>query len=219
MLIALVHQQRTHDPFRVGSQKRRHSEAHMKRIAWIAGLSLILAVPIALAAPPPGITTGPPVAAAVSLTTPLPAHAENTSGLLASGSVWEEVGPPGIDGDWHVQFRLFSEGSGKTGHVKVQVEGRTGPAAMRARFDTSVCSGSFGTTAYAVGRLTSGELPQPRFPSDLVGFWAHDAGKRGTDMAWVVPITDEEHAVAVCADPQSVEPMFTVVGGNVVFKG
>jgi hypothetical protein len=118
-----------------------------------------------------------------------------------------------------VQFRLFSEESGKSGHVKVQVEGRTGPATMRARFDTSVCSGSFGTTAYAVGRLTSGELPQPRFPTDLVGFWAYDAGKRGTDLAWVVPITSEEHAAEVCSDPQSVEPMFTVVGGNVVFAG
>lgn len=191
----------------------------MKRIAWTAGLFLLLAAPIALAAPPPGITTGPSAAVAVSLTTPLPTQAASTSGLLASGSVWEDVNDPGIDGDWHVQFRLFSEESGKTGHVKVQVEGRTGPATMRARFDTSVCSGSFGTTAYAVGRLTSGELPQPRFPTDLVGFWAHDAGKRGTDMAWVVPIRSEEHASAVCAEPESVVPMFTVVGGNVVFKG
>jgi hypothetical protein len=158
-------------------------------------------------------------AAAVLLsTTPLPASAGDASGLLASGSVWEEVNAPGIDGDWHVQFRIYSEDSGRAGNVKVQVEGRRGPAAMRARFDTSVCSGSFGTTAYAVGRLVSGELPQPRFPTDLVGFWAYDAGKRGTDMAWVVPIASEEHAAAVCADPQSVEPLFTVVGGNVVFK-
>jgi hypothetical protein len=159
-------------------------------------------------------------AAAVWLaTTPLQAQAQDASGLLASGSVWEEVNAPGVDGDWHVQFRLFSEESGRAGHVKVQVEGRTGSAAMRARFDTSVCSGSFGTTAYAVGRLTSGELPQPRFPTDLVGFWAYDAGNRGTDMAWVVPLTSEEHAAAVCTDPESVQPLFTVVGGNVVFKG
>jgi hypothetical protein len=79
-----------------------------------------------------------------------------------------------------------------------------------------LCSGSFGTTAYAVGRLTSGELPQPRFPTDLVGFWAHDAGPGGTDRSWVVPITSAEHAEAVCADPRSVAPRFTVVGGNVV---
>lgn len=159
------------------------------------------------------------VAVGVWLTTTLPAHAEDSSGLLASGSVWEDVNAPGIDGDWHMQFRLFSEESGKAGHVKVQVEGRTGPAAMRARFDTSVCSGSFGTTAYAVGRLTSGELPYPRFPSEFVGFWAYDAGKRGPDMTWVVPFDSETHAEAVCDDPQSVVPMFTVVGGNVVFKG
>ncbi|HEX6247024.1 MAG TPA: hypothetical protein VFZ64_04075 [Nocardioidaceae bacterium] len=159
------------------------------------------------------------IAAAALLTTPPAAVAEDASGLLASGSVWEDVNAPGIDGDWHIQFRLFTEESGKPGQVKVQVEGRTGRAAMRATFDTSVCSGAFGTTAYAVGRLTSGELPQPRFPTDLVGFWAYDAGRSGTDLSWVVPITSEEHAEEVCANPESVEPLFTVVGGNVVFKG
>jgi hypothetical protein len=159
------------------------------------------------------------VAMALLISSPAAAHAENRSGLLAVGSVWEEVNAPGIDGDWHMQFRLFTEESGKLGWVRVQVEGRKGPAAMRATFDTSVCSGSFGTTAYAVGRLTSGELPKPRFPTDLVGFWSYDAGRSGTDRSWVVPITSEEHAAAVCADPQSVEPQFTVVGGNVVFKG
>jgi hypothetical protein len=159
------------------------------------------------------------VAAAVLVGTSHVAHADEASGLLASGSVWEEVNAPGIDGDWHMQFRLFTEESGKAGQVKVQVEGRTGRASMRATFDTSVCSGSFGTTAYAVGRLTSGELPQPRFPTELVGFWAYDGGQGGTDLSWVVPITSEEHAAAVCAEPQSVEPAFTVVGGNVVFKG
>jgi hypothetical protein len=158
-------------------------------------------------------------AAATLLAGPWAAQAEDASGLLASGSVWEDVNAPGIDGDWHMQFRLFSEESGRAGQVRVQVEGRTGPAVMRATFDTSVCSGSFGTTAYAVGRLTSGELPQPRFPTDLVGFWAYDAGRGGTDLAWVVPVTSADEAAAFCADPQSVEPMFTVVGGNVVFKG
>lgn len=159
------------------------------------------------------------VAAAVLVGSPLVAHGDDASGLLAVGSVWEEVNAPGIDGDWHIQFRLFTEESGRSGHVKVWVEGRTGPATMRATFDTSVCSGSFGTTAYAVGRLTSGELPQPRFPTDLVGFWAHDAGRGGTDLSWVVPITSEQHAAAACADPRSVEPQFTVVGGNVVVRG
>jgi hypothetical protein len=159
------------------------------------------------------------VAAALLISSPAAAQAENRSGLLAIGSVWEEVNAPGIDGDWHMQFRLFTEESGKQGWVRVQVEGRTGPAAMRATFDTSVCAGSFGTTAYAVGRLTSGELPKPRFPTDLVGFWAYDAGRSGTDRSWVVPITSDEHAAAVCADPQSVEPPFAVVGGNVVFAG
>ena len=159
------------------------------------------------------------MAAVLPLAAPAAARGDDASGLLASGSVWEEVNAPGIDGDWHVQFRLFTEQSGKAGQVKVQVEGRTGPAAMRATFDTSICSGSFGTTAYAVGRLTSGELPQPRFPTDLVGFWAHDAGPGGTDLAWVVPITSEGEAAAVCTDPQSIEPAFTVVGGNVVVKG
>jgi hypothetical protein len=158
-------------------------------------------------------------AAAVLLTTPLPAHTHDASGLLASGSVWEEVNAPGIDGDWHMQFRIFTEASGRPGQVKVQVEGRTGRTTMRASFDTSVCSGSFGTTAYAIGRLTSGELPQPRFPTDLVGFWAYDAGRGGTDLSWVVPLTSEDEAAAVCADPESVQPMFEVVGGNVVFKG
>lgn len=157
--------------------------------------------------------------ATLPLGAPASARGDDASGLLASGSVWEEVNAPGIDGDWHVQFRLFTEESGKPGEVRVQVEGRTGPAAMRATFDTSVCVGSFGTTAYAVGRLTSGELPQPRFPTDLVGFWAHDAGPGGTDLSWVVPLTSEEQAAAVCADPQSVEPAFIVVGGNVVVKG
>ena len=165
------------------------------------------------------LSCGLAAAAILLIPAPLPAHAEDASGLLASGSVWEDVNAPGIDGDWHMQFRLFSEESGKAGHVKVQVEGRTGPAVMRATFDTSVCSGSFGTTAFAVGRLTSGELPQPRFPTDLVGFWVYDAGRAGTDLAWVVPITSPEEAAAICADPESVQPMFAVVGGNVVFKG
>jgi hypothetical protein len=159
------------------------------------------------------------VAVAILICSPLAAHADDRSGLLAAGSVWEEVNDPGIDGDWHMQFRLFTQESGKPGQVRVWVDGRKRPTAMRATFDTSVCSGSFGTTAYAVGRLTSGELPQPRFPTDLVGFWAYDAGPGGTDLSWVVPITSEEHAQAVCADPQSVEPAFTVVGGNVVVKG
>lgn len=166
------------------------------------------------------LATGCGLAAAAVLVSPaLVAHADGASGLLASGSVWEDVNAPGIEGDWHMQFRLFTEESGKPGQVKVQVEGRTGPATMRATFDTSVCSGSFGTTAYAVGRLTSGELPQPRFPTALVGFWAYDAGRGGTDLSWVVPITSAEHAEAVCADPEAVEPRFEVVGGNVVFKG
>jgi hypothetical protein len=159
------------------------------------------------------------VALVIMMSSPVAVRADDRSGLLAAGSVWEDVNAPGIDGDWHIQFRLFTEESGKPGWVRVQVEGRKGPAAMRATFDTSVCSGSFGTTAYAIGRLTSGELPQPRFPTDLVGFWAYDAGPGGTDLSWVVPMTSEEHAAAVCADPQSVEPQFTVVGGNVVFKG
>ena len=113
------------------------------------------------------------VAAALLISSAAAAHAENRSGFLAVGSVWEEVNAPGIDGDWHMQFRLFTEESGELGWVRVQVEGRKGPAAMRATFDTSVCSGSFGTTAYAVGRLTAGMLPRPRFPTDLVGFWAY----------------------------------------------
>lgn len=158
-------------------------------------------------------------AAAVLLATPVLAHADDASGLLASGSVWEEVNAPGVDGDWHMQFRLFTEDSGKAGQVRVQVEGRTGRATMRATIDTSVCSGSYGTTAYAVGRVVSGELPQPRFPTDLVGFWAYDAGRAGTDLSWVVPVTSEEEAATICANPGSVQPMFEVVGGNVVFKG
>ena len=156
------------------------------------------------------------VVAAIVVGSPVVARADGAPHLLAAGSVWEEVNAPGIDGDWHVQFRIFTEASGTPGRVTVQVESRTGPASTRASFDTSVCSGSFGTTAYAVGRLTSGELPQPRFPTDLVGFWAHDAGPGGTDRSWVVPITSAEHAEAVCADPRSVAPRFTVVGGNVV---
>jgi hypothetical protein len=156
------------------------------------------------------------VVAAILLGASTIARADAAPVPLAVGSVWEEVNEPGIEGDWHVQFRLFTEQSGRSGLVRVQVEGRTGPAVMRASFDTSVCSGSFGTTAYAVGRLTSGELPRPRFPTDLVGFWAHDGGRSGPDLAWVVPVTSEEEAVAFCADPESVEPQFTVVGGNVV---
>lgn len=168
------------------------------------------------------------------LASPGAALAHSPDGLLASGAVWEEVGADigeeGPDGDWHIRFAIYDEESGEAGHVTVRVDRRFGPATHRFSFDTSRCSGSFGTTAYAVGTLVSGEPPRPRFPTDLIGYWAYDGGKRGDDYSWVVPIGSAGEADALCADPTQIRPdaepdpnpdnrAFLIVAGDIRFRG
>lgn len=165
--------------------------------------------------------------------TPL-AEAKGSSGdasrLLSSGSVWEDVNAVGRDGDWHIQFAIYSDAGDKRGHVRVQAEGRKGPALTTFAFDTSICTGYLdtkldtgesGVTTYAVGHLTQGTPPPPRFTGDLVGFWAFDGGKGGQDYSWVVPVANEAQADAFCAHPETVfsDRKYEVVGGNIVFKG
>ena len=161
------------------------------------------------------------------------AQAEGTrdgSRLLSSGSVWEEVNAAGPDGDWHVQFAIYSDLGDERGHVRVQAEGRKGRTLTTFAFDTSICAGSVdttfhtgesGVTTYTVGRLTAGTPPSPRFTTDVVGFWAFDGGRHGQDYSWVVPVADEAQAGDFCSSPNAVysDRKYEVVGGNVVFKG
>ena len=140
------------------------------------------------------------------------------NGLLASGSVWEEVGVAGDEGDWHVVFSIYSEDSGKEGRVTVQAEGRTQPPVATWEFDTSVCSGSFGSTAYAVGRQLSHSNPG-YFDYEYYGLWVMDGGPDGQDYSWVVPVGSLANAEAACANPTATTPTFLVTGGNVIFKG
>ena len=179
------------------------------------GSSVGIALGLLLAATPVAEAQGPP---------------GEGSRLLSSGSVWEDVNAVGRDGDWHIQFAIYSDAGDERGHVRVQAEGRKGPALTTFAFDTSICTGYFpttfdtgesGVTTYAVGRLTEGTPPPPRFTSDIVGFWAFDGGRHGQDYSWVVPIADERQADGFCSNPATVfsDRKYEVVGGNIVFKG
>jgi hypothetical protein len=154
-------------------------------------------------------------ALALLLTAPTAAQAAGQSGLLGSGSAWEEVGPVGDVGDWHIQFKIHTDTS--KGHIRVEVDGRINAPTAVFEADTSVCTGSFGTTVYAVGKSVS-STPANAY-SPWVGYWAKDGGVGGTDYSWVVPIYTAAQAQSLCAAPQTVPTPFAITGGNIVIKG
>lgn len=138
------------------------------------------------------------VAAALSLSIPAAARADDGNRLLARGAVTETVS----GGNWNIIFDIHARGNGHSSHVMVANPSET------FSFDGTLCAGTYtdprlgGTTVYVVGQQTSYTGPGGADNDPYYAFKVHKGGPLGADYSWVdVPITSLAAAQAVCGNP------------------